>query len=225
MKYKKVRLLVLLTMIFGRMFAMDDMIDHSHCELYAYLNDTVSRWFFHLINQNISILDFGCGNGLLTNCIQESFYKARVVGIDTNQAQVQKNKELYPNCTFLPLMQKSIPFDDYSFNLIYSVNVFHHIAVDERSYYAHELIRIVKQSGVLTIFETNPYNWLARKTFYEEHDKEIAMISLSSLKKLFNFDFCSAKGIYLYPTISTRLEPLLGYIPFGPLYALVVTKK
>ncbi len=204
---------------------MNSMNDHPHAELYAYLNDTLSRWFFHLVNEKITLLDFGCGDAFLTNYIQKSFHEAHIIGVDTDYDQLKKNIEQYPEISFMPLIRDLLPFDDCSVNILYSVNVFHHIKEDERNHFACELVRVLKPGGVLVIFETNPYNWSARKTFYAEHDKEAVMLSLNYVKSLFTFNSCTSKGLYLYPNISYTMESILKYIPFGSLYAVIVTKK
>lgn len=201
-------------------------IPHHNLELYAYLNDMLSRWFFHLINQEVELLDFGCGDGFLTNCIQKSFYKAHVLGVDTDPLHVQKARECYPTGKFMNLEAGgSIALEDDFFHLIYTVNVFHHIDPCQRAHYAQELIRILKPKGTLVIFESNPYNWRSRKQFYAEHDTKVRMLSLSMMKTLFTMESCFTKGIYLYPTISSWYQQFLAPFPYGPLYALMVSKS
>jgi ubiquinone/menaquinone biosynthesis C-methylase UbiE len=200
-------------------------MNNNDLALYAYLNDTLSRWFFPLLSNGIKILDFGCGNGFLTDCIQKSFYNAQVIGIDIDAQQIEKNKEYYPAVDFQLVTSLSLPFDENSIDLIYTVNVFHHIVCEEQKKYAVELLRIMKANGTFIIFEANPYNLSSRRIFYKEHSKETAMLNVSEIKSLFYKSKCSIKQNYLYPNFSRNFELLLKYVSLGPLYAVIITKK
>lgn len=216
--------LILLTTLFGITLSMNSTI-HSHQEFYAYINDTLSRWFFNEINKKITILDFGCGDAFLTNYIQKSFQNAHVVGFDVDLAQLKKNEEEYPEISFIHSLNDTLPLEDSSVDILYSVNVFHHIVYQERDRYARELLRVLKPSGALVIFETNPYNWWARKIFHEEHPKNMAMINVSLLRSHFDDAHYTVKSFYLYPNFSHTIEHYLYYFPFGSLYAVIIKKK
>lgn len=199
-------------------------MDHNNAALYAYLNDTLSRWYFPLLSQKIKILDFGCGDGFLTHCIQNSFYNAEVIGFDIDVQQIEENKKQYPTIDFQS--DESVIFAyERSIDLIYAVNVFHHIASKNRQGLIKKLLDIIKPSGSIIIFETNPYNLRSRSVFYKEHSQEISMLASGVLKAEVNNNYCSVATQYLYPSISHKLEPLLKYLPFGSLYALIIQKK
>jgi ubiquinone/menaquinone biosynthesis C-methylase UbiE len=125
----------------------------------AYLCDTLSEWFFHLINQPISILDFGCGDGLLTNFMHRAFFNARIIGIDNNATTVQENQKRYPSISFVTNSNSILPFKDSSFDLIYTINVLHHIQPHDLKQTVNELLRVLKPASTLIIVEFNPYNW------------------------------------------------------------------
>lgn len=205
---------------------MSDYKDQLQCN--AYLNDLLARWFFPYIDQPLEILDFGCGQGLLTHFMQRSFFKARVRGIDSNDGQIQENQKEYPDLTFIHYEGIYLPFEDATFDLIYMVNVMHHIACDERKQTIHGLKRILKPNGVLIIFEFNPLNWFAVQKFKKDHEASIGMIYARSLQKLLNQSSLATKVTYLYPRLSEgrlcALEPYFGYVPWGPLYVLTCNK-
>ena len=197
-------------------------------EFNAYLTDTINRWFFSLINQPIIILDFGCGNGLMTHFIQESFHTAQVTGVDIDSLQVLKNQKEYPKIIFTTINKDILPFADNSFDLIYSTLVMHHIPKQEHAKTFNELLRMLKPNGSLIIFELNPYNWQTKKTFTKEHTADSTMIKPGYLKTTFKNNSCTVKISYLYPKIScsilASLEPSLIHFPFGSLYAVEIKK-
>jgi ubiquinone/menaquinone biosynthesis C-methylase UbiE len=190
----------------------------------AYLCDTLSRQFFYLINQPISILDFGCGTGLLTFFMQRSFFNATTIGVDTNNLLVQENQKNYPNLRFMSLDDNSLPFENATFDLIYSVNVLHHIPQKDHKQTIRNLVRTLKPSGAMLIFEFNPYNLYMRSVFKQEHTKDFSMIKPHYWSNLLKGESLNIKTTYLYPNF-TKTEPYLSKIPFGSLYSVSITNK
>lgn len=198
-------------------------LEEESNEYNAYLCDKISQWFFHHIDQPISILDFGCGKALLTYFIQRAFFKASITAVDKKTTLIQKNQKKYPNITFMSSKNTIFPFDDCTFDLIYTSNVMHHIRPPDHKKMINELMRIVKPMGSLIIIEFNPYNLQTRKIFRKEHDSNTHMVSAGYFKNLLKRDNYTMTVSYLYPN-SLSMDTYCNKIPFGPLYALHIIK-
>ncbi len=76
-------------------------------------------------NKSYSILDFGCGTGLLCKFISDNVPNSKIDGIDISSQMIEKAKINYPNCDFYVGDISSINLPDYE--VIISKDVFNHI--------------------------------------------------------------------------------------------------
>ncbi|ADE39239.1 class I SAM-dependent methyltransferase [Candidatus Puniceispirillum marinum] len=124
---------------------------------------------FGAINpKNAKILDLGCGRGnqLLPQ-------HGHVVGVDVSRASVDNAQKIYDEAFVLDV-SKGLPFDDNSFDVIFSSEVFGHIFNEHKDFIFEECQRVLKPSGhFLGSIETAGDNWLTRvlikNNVYEEN--------------------------------------------------------
>lgn len=145
---------------------------------------------FELLNENTSILDFGCGQGRLINSL--TYFKtnyAKYTGLDTSKKSVdwcEKNLKYTDKISFIHLPAanarynpnekglKPFPFQKNEFDLIFLNSVFSHMMTDDVSYYLNQFHKVLKDNGkvYLTAFveenvpavEENPENYLEKST-------------------------------------------------------------
>lgn len=92
------------------------------------------------------ILEVGCGTGNYIIALQElTGCDAR--GIDPSEGMLQKAKERTTTVQFLPGRGEDIPYVDEHFDLVYSVDVIHHI--QDRAKYYQEAMRVLKPGGMV----------------------------------------------------------------------------
>ncbi|MBX2825637.1 MAG: methyltransferase domain-containing protein [Gammaproteobacteria bacterium] len=101
------------------------------------------------------VLDVGCGLGGADLLMVRDLHAAEVVGIDVEPAMVQRATEaaraanLAERLDFRLVTPGAVPFDDDSFDVVFSKDSMVHIE-DKRACYA-DLARVLKPGGVLAV--------------------------------------------------------------------------
>jgi ubiquinone/menaquinone biosynthesis C-methylase UbiE len=183
-------------------------------------------------NLKIEILDFGCGVGNSAPFLREYFQTANIQGVDVSEESIKIANSLKSNQTVhFQKIFSSLPFANDSFDLIFSACVFHHIPINERSYWIKELYRCLKPGGVLMIYEHNPMNPITQIIFRTaEFDKGAHMLYSSKLNQLLkeaNFKSIKSKYRVFFPKLLSRflfLELFLSKIPLGAQYYSICRK-
>ena len=89
---------------------------------------TLARWFAQLTPRGASVLDVGCGDGLISAVLQSQRPDLKVRGIDILlRTHTRIPVEIFDGRVF--------PFDDQSFDLVLLSDVLHHTP-DHRSSFA-----------------------------------------------------------------------------------------
>jgi ubiquinone/menaquinone biosynthesis C-methylase UbiE len=110
------------------------------------------------------ILDFGCGDGVLTSFLDLRLPHAEVVGVDPTLDAIEVARMAYPTIEFF-VSEHTVPFQDRSFDLVVAANVFHHIPSREHEHYLREIDRVLKPQGICVLVELNPLNPYTHYTF------------------------------------------------------------
>ncbi len=107
-------------------------------------------------------LDLGCGQGwYLTEMRRHGF---DVDGTDYSQGQLDRAHEHLLAHSMDPgvLVQadaQSLPFEDQSYDFVYSINAIHHILAEGAQQRAmDEIVRVLRPGGVFLLHEINTYN-------------------------------------------------------------------
>jgi 2-polyprenyl-3-methyl-5-hydroxy-6-metoxy-1,4-benzoquinol methylase len=144
--------------------------------------------------RSVKLLDFGCGNGVLSQFFRASGYT--VTAIDVSPAIVKAKQECYPEIDFrLVQPDEPVPYSDGYFDAVFCSEVIEHI------YGVHfifgELYRLLRPGGLLIL--TTPYhgrikNVIVSLFFFERHfDPTWQHIRFWTKKSLTNV--CLAHGL------------------------------
>lgn len=137
--------------------------------------------FIQSLGKASSILDFGCGTGVLAEKLKDAGY--RVSGVEYSQGML--DKALERGIEGRLLQGSVIPFDDNTFDFTYSVAVFHHLETPENVQKAlAEMVRVTKPGGKVLVWDHNPLNpyWKPfMKRLPQDHGDE-RLVSLSELR-------------------------------------------
>jgi SAM-dependent methyltransferase len=112
-------------------------------------------------SHRVSVLDVGCGPGLLARHL--SGRVSALHGVDVSAAMVERAREAVPEGEFQVSAPGRLPHEDGRFDLSYAVCVLHHVPRSERTALLSEMRRVTRPGGLVVVFEHNPWNPLTRK--------------------------------------------------------------
>jgi ubiquinone/menaquinone biosynthesis C-methylase UbiE len=184
----------------------------------------------------LSILDFGSGVGNSIEFFLEYFPNAQITAIDVSEKSLEISRKRYknsPNVSHILFNGVHLPFEENSFDLVFSACVFHHIDPTEHVPLFTEISRVLKNNkGTFIIFEHNPMNPLTRMAVDKcEFDKNAILISCKETKaRLYDAGFTNIESKYtiFFPRLLSSLrilEPWLARIPLGAQYYVTGVKS
>lgn len=100
------------------------------------------------------VLDLGCGNGRLYQLFEGM--SIDYVGLDQSEELIKKAQEKFPEVNFAVGDMRELPFPDDSYDIIYSIAVFHHLAnAEDRLKALSEIRRVLKPGGKVVMTNWN----------------------------------------------------------------------
>ncbi len=170
-----------------------------------------------------SVLDVGCGVGLMSGYVGKHFGDLR--GIDIAPGVVDKAAERVPEGKFELYDGRRIPFNDETFDVVFTVCVLHHVPPAQWGSLVAEMARVLKPGGLLYIFEHNPYNPLTRRAVSDcPFDADAKLLSRSrsaALIKGAGLDAAEARYVLFFPWDGSgfrNVESGLRWLPLGAQY-------
>ena len=129
-------------------------------------------------------LEIGCGTGSATRSVLETFPSAKITALDLSAPYLkvaQENLRSYDNVNFIQGQGADLDFKDNTFDVVYSVYLFHELPAEERDKVIKEAYRVLKPGGVLVFADSlqmhdNPdLNWALErfpKVYHEPFYKD-----------------------------------------------------
>ena len=183
-------------------------------------------------DKNLRVLDFGAGVGNSVPFFAKYLPDAQLTCIDVSARSLAVASERFPGmATYQVLDGPVLPFEQTSFDLVFTACVFHHIPISEHDALFREILRVLRPGGMFVIFEHNPRNPLTvRAVSTCPLDENAVLIDAEILRaKIGGAGFSSARSCYriFFPGILRALrivEPLLASLPLGAQYYIVARK-
>lgn len=175
------------------------------------------------------ILEYGCGIGRNISFLQQAFPSATIMGSDISSASLEIARSENPGAEFFREDENvgSIGL----FDIIFVAGVFHHVPTPQRSIVAKTLFNRLVPSGLLFVFEHNPFNPVTRRIVNNcPYDEDAILLSPKELKEYLlssgfinlHTEFC----LFFPPKLKklTNLESKLWWVPLGGQYFIRATK-
>jgi SAM-dependent methyltransferase len=173
--------------------------------------------------QRPSLLDIGCGHGLIHQHLQTA--NLEIVGVEMAAEVLQLARQANPEVRYLNHDGKTLPFESHQFDVAVTICVMHHVPPQQWLSFLLEMKRVVKPGGIAVIFEHNPYNPATRYIVANNIlDEDAVLVSSPKLKKLMRaagFNQVNTRNILFTPFahhIFRWFDQMFGRIPFGAQY-------
>ena len=172
--------------------------------------------------QNLRVLDLGCGVGTTDSLLNHQFGK--LVGLDLEEEFITKAKSNNPWVKYQVYDGQKIPFQDESFDLVFSICVLHHVPPAQWDAFCKEMARVTKRGGLSVIFEHNPWNPLTRKVVRDcPFDRDAVLLPCSKTTELLKAARLEVQSQYIlfFPFFSKStawIEKKLRHFPLGAQY-------
>lgn len=120
------------------------------------------------------VLDVGCGTGNYARALH-ALTDCAVVGVDPSSEMLARARASAPALRFDTGRAEALPFDDGRFDLVFSVDVIHH--VEDRRAFFREARRVLTPGGRLCTF-TDSADDIARRVPLSSHFPETIPVEL-----------------------------------------------
>lgn len=124
-----------------------------------YIADLCNAHFENVTS--VRALDIGCGIGNFHGLLQPLF--GELHGVDVSRQSIEKAIQNHPKVHYQSYDGLRLPFDDGSFDLVFSICVMHHVPPDQWQLFVSEMKRVLKKRGLVLVFEHNPRNPLTMR--------------------------------------------------------------
>jgi len=178
------------------------------------------------------ILDFGCGIGATGQALRERFPTASLDGVDSSAASLDAARALnVSDARFHFSEGPTLPFEDETFDVIYSNGTFHHIDHAEHPAVFRELARVLRRGGHAFVFENNPLNPLTVRGMRQNpFDAGTKMLFPWYLRRQMGRPGLRARAPQYYVFFPKQLKMLrwaedyLRHVPLGAQYYVWASK-
>jgi SAM-dependent methyltransferase len=177
------------------------------------------------------ILDFGCGLGNTSRRLSEIFPGSQVTGADTSTKILEAARIRNGGAAVHFSTVGDLESNPGGYDLCYVNGVFHHIAPQERPSAFALIHSLLRQGGMLGLFENNPWNPGARMVMARiPFDRDAQMISPAASARLLRqsrFNVLRVESLFFFPRLLSALrpaEPFLGWTRLGAQYLILAAR-
>lgn len=177
----------------------------------------------------LAVLDVGCGTGITLGELSRRFNSA--TGVDVSDNMIEEARRRFPACVFKAFDGAVIPAADASFDIVYAINVFHHVAPPMRSALISDMARVTKPGGFVALFEHNRLNPMTMRVVNScAFDEDAILLPAKESKDLLKVaGLCDIRVRYIifipfWDRVSDLLDDFLGWIPVGTQYYAIGRK-
>jgi 2-polyprenyl-3-methyl-5-hydroxy-6-metoxy-1,4-benzoquinol methylase len=174
-----------------------------------------------------SILDYGCGIGLVSKALRKFFddRKVTIIGYDVAKETIREARRTVDGVMFTNSFEN---IANHKFDVIIVANVLHHVKEEDRIQYLESIVGNLKMGGKIFVFEHNPHNLLTRHVVRScIFDRGVTLIRPIDMERLFGkskITVVKKDFIIFFPKalkIMRWVEPVLGNFSLGGQYVFI----
>ena len=175
-------------------------------------------------------LDFGSGIGASVVPFRKHLPHAQLVCADVSVDSLALSKRSHGDgIDYACVDDGRLPFGDAEFDGSFACCVFHHIPHDKHRQTLRELRRVLKPSGLLMVYEHNPFNPLTVRAVRNcPFDENAVLLTAAQLQRAadsagFRWHRCDYR--VFFPAALSWLRPMedrLRWLPLGAQYFVVL---
>ena len=179
--------------------------------------------------QNRASLDIGAGEGQYSLGLQSLGFKVTLTDVSPEFLKEAQKKSGIEDCVVADASH--LPFPDASRDVIVLAMVLHHIPVEKWEAVFAECHRVLKSTGLVAIYEHNPWNPLTRRVMASlPFDADANPRPLPAMKKYVakaGFEILLQEYHFFVPgalRFFCPIERFLAWCPAGAQYVLIARK-
>ncbi len=133
--------------------------------------------------KTLKALDVGCGPGETDEWLVDG---STTCTASTSRKEFSSAaRERNPGVDYVLYDGERLPFDDSMFDLVFAINVIHHVPTQRWEPFIAELTRVVRPGGLLALIEHNPLNPLTRLAVARcEFDDDVVLLPRREAERL-----------------------------------------
>lgn len=133
--------------------------NHHPIALLRAENALRNPWIATLLPSHpVTILDIGCGGGLLSNLLAQKGHQVTGVDLSTKSLQIAQHADCTRSVCYIAAPAETLPFADHSFDVVCAMDLLEH--VDDPTRVIAEASRVLKTGGRF-FFHTFNRTWLS----------------------------------------------------------------
>ena len=178
---------------------------------------------------DLSILDVGCGIGLVDGHLVATF--GSVFGVDISREEISHARAEHPAATYLVSQRAEIPYPSDHFDVVFAACVLHHVPTNDQLPLVAEMARVARPDGMIVVFEHNPRNPLTRhvvdRISFDQGVELLRPRGVTSLLRQVAVRPCRVRNMTFSPwrgALAEQLEEVLWWLPLGAQYAVIGRK-
>lgn len=179
----------------------------------------------HLGSHSVSMLDVGCGIGLVDRLLLP--HASAVEGVDVSSAMVERARETNPGTAYQVFDGRRLPFGDGEFDVVFAVCVLHHVEPSDRQHLLAEMARVTKDTGLTLVFEHNALNpgtrRVVRTCAFDERVELLGRRELVRLYRAAGLTVIDSEYLLFFPWrahLFAQVERGLTKLPLGAQYVV-----
>jgi SAM-dependent methyltransferase len=152
-----------------------------------------------------NILDFGAGQGALSERLVDAGFNVTSVDIDETNFKSKKAKFIKVNFDSQESISSFVKFNENSFDAVLGIEVIEH--VEDQWNYVRQLMNLLKPGGLVLVTTPNITSWLSRSIFFftgkfhQFNDSDLSYGHISPITEWelrLNFQYANAQDIKTY---------------------------